>query len=370
MKNTRETKMVFSNINSNKKKAENKSASKSDELFDYDNEVVIGLKISPKPKTPKLERNEKNYNLRKKVKHNKINKNSSNIKTKNNSNIETKKNSNIKSKNKNLNRKHNNKNRSLKSKNSPTKIINDKFKKLIIQLTKWSMLIIILIGGLIYFLLSPIFNVKNINVNGNQNISTETIISLSGISINNNIIKIRKSDVKKNISQNAYIENVEISKKLSNTLEINIKERTVSFMIKLGEGYVYINNQGYILEVSNEKLNFPIIIGQATDNSSLVTGNRLNNEDLKKLEMVLKIRDVAQSNDLGGIITGIDITDDENYKIIFENENKIAYIGDCSNLSTRILYVKSILQQEQLKSGEIFVNMDLNKQYPFFREKV
>ena len=96
----------------------------------------------------------------------------------------------------------------------------------------------------------------------------------------------------------------------------------------------------------------------------------LNNEDLKKLEMVLKIRDVAQSNDLGGIITGIDITDDENYKIIFENENKIAYIGDCSNLSTRILYVKSILQQEQLKSGEIFVNMDLNKQYPFFREKV
>ncbi len=369
MKNTRETRMVFSNINSNKKKAEKKSASKSDELFDYDNEVVIGLKISPKPKNHRIDKNENNYNIEKKVKHNK---NNSNVKSKKSSDIKPKKNSNLKSKNKNKNSNiiQNINNRNLKSKNSTKKILNEKLNKLIIKLAKWSMLIIILIGGFIYFLLSPIFNVKNIYVNGNQNISSDTIISLSGISINNNIFQIRKSDVKKNILQNAYIEDVEIFKKLSNTLEINVKERTVSFMIKLGEGYVYINNQGYVLEVSNEKLILPIINGQATENSYLVPGNRLNNEDLKKLEMVLKIRDVAQSNDLGEIITGIDITDDENYKIIFENENKIAYIGDCSNLSTRILYVKSILQQEQLKSGEIFVNMDLNKQYPFFREKV
>ena len=99
-------------------------------------------------------------------------------------------------------------------------------------------------------------------------------------------------------------------------------------------------------------------------------GNRLNKEDLTKLEMALKIRDAAQSNELDKILTGIDITDESEYKIIFESEAKTAYLGDCSNLSTRMLYIKTILQQENGHEGEIFVNIDLNNEYPFFREKV
>ena len=46
----------------------------------------------------------------------------------------------------------------------------------------------------------------------------------------------------------------------------------------------YINNQGYILEISKEKLNVPIITGQKTTLEEIKPGNRLQEEDLHKLD--------------------------------------------------------------------------------------
>lgn len=327
MKNARERKMVYSNVKSNKKKADEKSASKSDELFDYNNEIVIGLKVLPEPVIKKTKK-EKNENDELDIPF---------------------------QKDKKINNVYKKKKRS---------------KKLILKITKWTTLVVALIGGIICLLLSPAFNVKNINVYGNNKISAETIISLSGINIEENLFKIIKSEAVKNIKQNAYIESVEITKKLTSTIEIEVKERETTLLINIGQGYVYMNNQGYILEVASQKLSVPIITGYTTANADLIPGNRLNNEDLTKLELVLKIKDTARSNEILDLITEIDISDDNNYKIVFVNEEKVAYLGNGSNLSTKMLYVKAMLEQEQGKPGEIFVNVDLNTEYPFFRERV
>ena len=52
-------------------------------------------------------------------------------------------------------------------------------------------------------------------------------------------------------------------------------------------------------------------------------------------------------------------------------EKKKVYLGDCSNLSNKMLYVQAIIEQEKGKAGEIFVNGDLNNKFnPYFREEV
>ena len=99
-------------------------------------------------------------------------------------------------------------------------------------------------------------------------------------------------------------------------------------------------------------------------------GKRLQTEDLEKLPILAKVMELAQTNEIESLITRIDIADKENIKLIFETEEKIAYIGDGSNLITKILNIKVILEKEQGKAGEIFVNMDLNKEDPMFRERV
>lgn len=85
------------------------------------------------------------------------------------------------------------------------------------------------------------------------------------------------------------------------------------------------------------------------------------------MDMVIKIYEAAKSNDLGNLVTKIDISNEKNYTIILESEGKKVYLGDCSYLNTRILYLKSILEKTAGKKGEIFLNVDLNSQNVYFR---
>lgn len=222
----------------------------------------------------------------------------------------------------------------------------------------------------ILILCSSLFNIKQINVKGNKELSEDKIISLSGLEIYTNTFKFRKIDIKENLKENAYIEDVVISRKLPATVEITIKERTPNYMLQFADSYVYINNQGYMLEISNEKLSLPILIGFTTDLSNIKAGNRINAEDLKKMNMVIKIYENLKNNNLGELVTKIDISNEKNYTLILEDEGKTIYLGDASDLNTRILYLKAILDEAQGKRGEIFLNVDLNSQKVYFRERI
>lgn len=251
------------------------------------------------------------------------------------------------------------------------KNINKKRKpRMALKILKWTSIIIVIIVGIIYTMVSPIFNINKISVNGNSTVTTEKIINLSGLTTGENIFRINKNNIKKSIMKNGYIDNVSIKRVLPDEIEITVEERTSTYIIEYGDGYAYINNQGYFLEISKEKKNLPTIIGISTPNNEIIEASRLNNDDLNKLNIVLKIFDSAEVNNINTLLTKVDISDNNEYKIYFESENKIAYLGDCSNLETRMLYVSAILKNEQSKSGEIFVDMDLNKSNPFFRESI
>ena len=228
-------------------------------------------------------------------------------------------------------------------------------------------ILVVLIVAIMLILSSEIFNIQNINVVNNSIISAEEIINLSKISIGENIFKISKSSAIEAIKENTYIESVEISRKLPNTLEISVKERSRKYMLQFADSYVYINNQGYMLEISTEKLDLPIITGFKTDLSNIKAGDRLDVEDLKKLDTVIKIVETANVNNIGNLITKIDISDSKNYIVELASENKSAYLGDCSNLNTRMLLLKTIIEQEKGNAGTAYINMDLNTGRVYFR---
>ena len=155
-------------------------------------------------------------------------------------------------------------------------------------------LVVIILG-------SSLFNIKKIEVTGNSRISNEMVISLSGLELYKNIFTFNKLSV---IGK--------IKRKLPDTVKITVQEKTPRYIIQIADSYAYINNQGYILEISTEKENMPILTGITTDLSNIKEGERLSVEDLKKMDMVIKICEIAKSNDLKDLITKIDIKDDRN----------------------------------------------------------
>ena len=94
--------------------------------------------------------------------------------------------------------------------------------------------------------------------------------------------------------------------------------------------------------------------------------------DLKKLETAIKIMKIAQENGIAEKITGLDISNKDEYIVYLEGEKKTAYLGDNSNLNTKMLYVKEIMEKyEAGKEGSIFVDGDFNNKFKaYFREKV
>lgn len=240
---------------------------------------------------------------------------------------------------------------------------------------KFFLKLILLIGvisGIIAFATcSPIFNIQNIEVTNNKQLSPETIISLSELSVGQNIFKFWKNDVENKIKSNAYIESVELKRVFPNKLQINIQEREPKFSVPVLGEYAYINTQGYILEIIQNQLNLPIITGISTKEEEIKPGNRLNNKDLTELEIILKIISAMKENQLDKEVTSIDISNKNDYIIYMQNEKKKIHLGDGSNLSNKMLYVIAIINEEKGKEGEIFANGDLNQKFKvYFREKV
>ncbi len=238
------------------------------------------------------------------------------------------------------------------------------------HIVKWTSLVIIIIATGIYFMLSPFFNIKEINVQGIERLTAEEVISLSRINLDENTFKIQASEVQKLIKQNAYVDNVYVKRRLPDKIEIQVIERKPTFMILFGNAYVYLNNQGYLLEVAKEPLEIPAIVGFVTPENEIHEGNRLCSEDLQRLDQVLQIMKSAESNGIKDLITKINIHDKQDYILELKSEKKTVHIGNTTNLSTKMLYVDSILNENKGVEGEIFVNTDLNNKGAIFRKKI
>ena len=281
-------------IKAGKKPAKNKntkkqSENKNNELFDFDNEIVIGVTKLPEPKKQK-----------KKIKNKKIK-------------TENKKVKNIKGqaeKNKKITKKPNKK----------IDLKKEKRKRRAIAFLKAIIIITIFIGTILAIMLSPLFKIEKIEIQGNKKITIDEVLTLCEIKEGENIFLINKSNTINKLKQNPYIENVKIKKSLPSTLILEITERQATYCLKYSDKYIYINNQGYILEIADTTNNLPEIISYKTSQEEIKIGGRLSQEDLEILGTILKIMESANNNGIGNLITSIDIANKNDIILRIESE--------------------------------------------------
>lgn len=246
-----------------------------------------------------------------------------------------------------------------------------KKKKRVKRIIKWTSLALIIIAGAIFAFASPLFNITQIEVINTNLLSKDKVISLSGIKKDQNIFRFLKSDVIKKIKEDPYVQDVKINRQLPNKVQIDIEERQRNFSLEFLNGYAYINNQGYILEISQDKLNLPVIKGASTEENNITPGKRLEQKDLEKLGVAIKIMTIAKENELDEKVTSIDISNKNEYILYLESEKKTVYLGNQENLTTKMLYTKKIIEKESGNEGTIYVNGDFtNKFKAYFRQKV
>ena len=346
----------------NKKIKKNKAKKKDDDKFSFDNEIIIGVtKIEEKPikekkkKSKKISKN-KTKNIEKKEKENKKKVN----KKKKDKKVKTKKVHKVNPLDEIINEEQLNQRREERKR---------RFKRKL-RIVKYITLVALIIVVILLILFSPLFNIKEILVEDNEIVSTEQIKSLAKINIDTNTFKINANKVNKQVKENPYIDEIEIIRNLPSTIIIKVKERKPAFLIEYANGYACIDKSGYILNIAEEKQNLPILQGLQTTNDKFVVGSRLEVQDLSKVYVVSKILEIAAENDISSLITRVDIENINNIKLILEEQEKTVYVGDYTNLNIKLLTLKQILEKTEGTPGEILINMNLNSEYPIFREKV
>ena len=342
-----------------KKSKKNKNL-KDDNKYNAENEIIIGVTTKPKEK------------VRVEKKTTRTNPKTNKSKT---SNVDIKSDRKINNKNKTQNKnvgqvknKKQNKN-VIKQKTKEKEIKRINRRKAIISAV--IVFFIVTIGG-IYFLTTPLFNVSSIEVIGNSKNSVDTYISLSGININQtNIFAFNGNSIAKKLKENPYVESVKVNKVLPNILELHVTERTIAYQVKYFNSYIYLNEQGYILEINEEKQNIPLIEGIASVQDNIQLGQRLKNEDLLKLDTILKVVNYLKYNNISeSKLTSINAEDITNYILEFKEDDKIVYIGDSSSITEKMPAVTQILKTEKGKKGKIYANEDaLKRNRIYFREE-
>ncbi len=349
------TKRINGKTTHNKLQEERKKIIEDNKKEDYDlyEDIIIGVNNASFLEKQEQEKKRTKSSKNKTSNSNKKNKNKSNSNQKNKNKSKLAKDTDVTE-------------REFKNKQNANKAKKKKKKKL--KMLKICVLLFIILGVIIFAMISPVFNITTITVSGNERVRTDTIISLSGLNIGNNIFRNSKKQIKQNIKDNQYIEVVNIKRQLPGTIEIEVEERKVAYQIKVIDSYVYTDYQGYILETANQKENVPIIEGLVTSNEELLNNKRVNNEDISTLNTILKIMDSAKNIEISSKITTINVEDPKDYILYLKSEKKYIHLGDGTNLNNKMLYVQIILQDEKGTKGEIFVNGDLNNGFkPYFR---
>ena len=287
-----------------KKSAKNKQGQAENELFNFDNEIVIGVtklpknKDSKKAKTTKTAKQEKNKIEQKHAKE---------IKKQQKSNIKPTK----------------------VQQNKKIDLKKEKRKRRIKSFLKGVLIVTIIVGSLLALMLSPLFNLEEIEVQGNSKTTENEIKILSELNLGENLFTINNNTIKSKIKSNPYIEEVKITKLLPDKILIEVEERKATYVLKNNGKYIYINNQGYFLEEAENTNNLTEIISYKTPSEDIKLGGRLLAEDLEMLGTILKITEAANNNELSNLITSIDIANKNDIILKIESERENSILRKC-----------------------------------------
>ncbi len=122
-------------------------------------------------------------------------------------------------------------------------------------------------------LFTPFFNIKTIEIIGNENITAEEITAIAGIPEGLNIFKVRKRPVKKAVLQIPEIETVKIRRKLPSKIQLEVTETRAIMQIPYMTGYVTANEFGRIMSIKDT---------QEESNLLLITGLEIKNAEICK----------------------------------------------------------------------------------------
>jgi cell division protein FtsQ len=231
---------------------------------------------------------------------------------------------------------------------------NNMRRKLKINFAETIFFILIIPLAVFVLLVSPLFQISRIAVEGNREISTDEIISMAGIVLGDNILKIDLSRASAQIETIPMIKEADIERKFPSHLCIRVVERKPIALLPTREGYLAVDADGVCCRKAQvgEK-GLPVITG-LDDENNLLEGQALQNPKLSLALSFIEKLPVDVVADLS------EINPDENGQVIlFTLQGIRCLMGAPENVNQKGILLKQVLEQLNDKQVE-YIDLSLS----------
>lgn len=195
-----------------------------------------------------------------------------------------------------------------------------------------------------FLLLSPIFEIENIEVIGNEKVTTNYIISATDNLYGENILKMNKFNVIDKITALPVIEEAYIKRKWPNTITITVKEKETVAELAFYGSKLLISEDGYVIKVitDDEETGLPVLEGIQIQ--EVITGEYVKCKEEEKLKKYLEVLKKLSENAILNDVTKLSENDGI---LVYFKVGHVAFLGDSDNLQRKIEWLKGIWEKEE-----------------------
>ncbi len=211
-------------------------------------------------------------------------------------------------------------------------------------------LCLFIVAALLFFM-SPVFKIKTINVVGNIKITSEEIITLSGVSTGDNIFSIKDEVAQKNIKKLGKIASLKIVRSLPSTVTLEVDEKTECAYIKEKGTYTAIDEKGMVI-VTSSALEAPVPLIEGIKLLESETGQymKIDADNAKELSsLISRMLTELKSGDILSNIKSIDLTDLSNIRMTLTTDT-LVNMGidgkeDGDSIEYKIAFLRAIIPE-------------------------
>ena len=207
--------------------------------------------------------------------------------------------------------------------------------------------VLIMIVFIIIIFFTPLFNIRRIEVIGNQKVSTTEIEGKLENCIGKNIFRYGTGTAENNIKSIPYVDTAKISKSFfSSKITATVTECIPAGFMEVGEKKVVVDKQLKVLEVVDSvETDIPKIEGVAVHDVNPGSVIALKNENSLKT-VQLCINSIAAEGLLNGV-KYISFEDSDNIKFNYQNRLDVV-CGNTQNFEKKIKLFNQALNTEKL----------------------
>lgn len=199
------------------------------------------------------------------------------------------------------------------------------------------------------------FQIKSIVVEGNTRYEEGELIAMSGVETGENMFRLSTKKIEKKLKETyPYIEEVNVKRKLWDSIAIEIKEGKPTGAVLQNKRYTILSQQNRILEISQKKLPKGVYLIKGLPIENPVAGNYLEISEQEKSDALKQVFDLLNHYPLG-TIREIDVADTGNIALEIGKDQRVEF-GNTGELEYKFKMVQEIVTNKLGENEKVIID--------------